>query len=77
MLNKTEKKEYTCEICKAVRSSKQYLHEHIAEEHTKEYIYKCKACDTALNHHKKSCLAYLVPYKKKKSKVHLCIQAVK
>ena len=67
MLDKSQKKQYTCETCNAVRSSKQYLHEHIAEEHTKEYIYKCKGCGkgffkhTALNHHKKSCLAYLVP----------------
>ena len=67
MLDKSEKKQYICEICKAVRSSKQYLREHIAEEHTKEYIYKCKGCGkgffkhTALNHHKKSCLAILVP----------------
>ena len=67
MLDKSEKKQYICEICKAIRSSKQYLCEHIAEEHTKEYIYKCKGCGkgffkhTALNHHKKSCLAILVP----------------
>ena len=35
MLDKSEKKQYICEICKAVRSSKQYLREHIAEEHTR------------------------------------------
>ena len=67
MLDKSQKKQHTCDICKAVRSSKQYLCEHIAEEHTKEYIYKCKGCGkgffkhAALNHHKKSCLQFLVP----------------
>ena len=67
MLDKSEKKQYTCEICNAVRSSKQYLREHVAEDHTKEYLYHCKGCGkgffkhTALNHHKKSCLSYLVP----------------
>ena len=35
MLDKSEKKKYICDICQAERSSKQYLREHMAEEHTK------------------------------------------
>ena len=67
MLDKSERKKYICDICQAERSSKQYLREHMAEEHTKQFIYFCKGCNkgfykhTALNHHKKSCLSYLVP----------------
>ena len=66
-LPKDQRKKYTCEHCSAQKSSKQYLREHIAEEHTKQYIYFCKGCrkgfykHTALNFHKKNCLTYLVP----------------
>ena len=66
-LPQDQRKKYTCEHCSAQKSSKQYLREHIEEEHTKQYISFCKGCEkgfykhTALNFHKKNCLSYLVP----------------
>ena len=66
-LDQSQKRKYKCDICQVEKSSKQYLHEHMAEEHTKQFIYHCKGCNkgiykhTALNHHKKACLSYTVP----------------
>ena len=66
-LDKSQKRKYKCDICQVEKSSKQYLREHMAEEHTKQFIYHCKGCNkgfykhTALNHHKKACLSYMVP----------------
>ena len=65
LLEESKKKKYICDQCQEKRSSKQLLREHIAQEHTKEYLYKCKSCGkqfykhTALNFHKRSCLKYL------------------
>ena len=39
LLDKSERKTYKCEICQVEKSSKQYLREHMAEEHTKQFIY--------------------------------------
>ena len=67
LLDDSQKKKHKCDICQVEKSSKQYLREHMAEEHTKTFIYHCKGCNkgfykhTALNHHKKTCLTYMVP----------------
>ena len=60
------KKKFKCADCrKDTFTSKQYLKEHIYEVHKREFLYFCKSCKkgyykhSALNFHKKSCLAYL------------------
>ena len=59
-------KKFKCADCgKDTFTSKQYLKEHIYEVHKREFLYFCKSCKkgyykhSALNFHKKSCLAYL------------------
>ena len=67
-LPKELKKKYKCDQCGLGNfSSKQYLHEHIHEVHLKTPLYSCKGCGKGyyrhcnMVHHKKSCLAVLVP----------------
>ena len=66
MLPPSMKKKYTCDHCGESKfTSKQYLKEHIYEKHKQEFLYYCKSCGkgfykhSALNFHKKNCLAYL------------------
>ena len=64
----TEKKKYKCDICGSDSFwSKQYLKEHLHQEHLKTPCYFCRACGKGffkhcnLSFHKKSCLQYLAP----------------
>ena len=66
LLPSSLKKTYKCADCgQSTFTSKQYLKEHIHEKHKQEFLYFCKACGkgfykhSALNFHKKNCLAYL------------------
>ena len=64
----SQKKKYKCDTCGSDKfSSKQYLKEHVHQEHLKTPCYFCKACGKGffkhcnLSFHKKSCLQYLAP----------------
>ena len=69
MVEQKDKVRFKCVNCEETFSSKQYMNEHNHEIHLQTFYCHCKSCGKGfykhckLNHHKKSCLAFLCPSK--------------